>query len=226
MIPIRDYNPSSTFPLVTVSIITVNTAIFIYMFFVIPDPVPIVDAYGLIPARYTGMDAVREFGFLRLAVAFYGSFFIHGGLLHLFGNMWFLWIFGDNIEDRLGHLRFVLFYLLAGTAGGILFILTNPNAEVPCIGASGAVAGVLGAYMVIFPGAQILTLIPIFILFYFVTLPAFIVLLIWFLIQLLNAHVTGGLGSQVAWWAHVGGFVIGIVLILFMKKRKSFRNRS
>jgi len=139
--------------------------------------------------------------------------FLHGGFLHILGNMWFLYIFGDNIEDRLGHLRYLIFYLLTGIAAGLVHLLTNWNSKIPTIGASGAISGVMGAYLILYPRARVLTLIPIFLFFQFVEIPAFLFLGYWFLLQLFSAGLTRGDVGGVAWWAHIGGFVTGIIFV-------------
>jgi rhomboid family protein len=152
--------------------------------------------------------------------------FLHGGWLHLIGNMWYLWIFGDNIEDRLGHFSYLIFYLLCGLGAGVVHTILNYDVRVPSIGASGAIAGVLGAYLVSYPGARILTLIPIFIFMQIIEIPAVIVLGFWFIMQFLSgtaslASATANAGG-VAWWAHVGGFVIGMILVgLFPRRDRS-----
>jgi hypothetical protein len=148
--------------------------------------------------------------------------FLHGGWMHLIGNMWFMWIFGDNVEDRMGHGGFLVFYLLCGIAASVANMALMPHSHMPTIGASGAIAGVLGAYFLLYPGARILTLIPIFIFIRFVELPAFVFLGFWFVMQFFSgaAAITGGNTSNVAFWAHVGGFVAGMVLLgLFARRR-------
>ena len=148
--------------------------------------------------------------------------FLHAGWFHLIGNMWFLWIFGDNVEDRLGHFRFLVFYLICGALASLAHILFNLNSVIPSVGASGAVAGVLGAYLVTYPFARVLTLIPLFFLWPVVELPAILVLGFWFLVQLLNGTAPVAVASEtaggVAWWAHIGGFLAGIVLLLILAK--------
>jgi membrane associated rhomboid family serine protease len=139
--------------------------------------------------------------------------FLHGGFLHILGNMWFLHIFGDNIEDRLGHFRYLIFYLLSGLAAGLIHLLTNWDSKIPTIGASGAISGVMGAYLVLHPGARILTLIPIFFFFQFVEIPAFIFLGFWLFFQLISAGFTPKGVGGVAWWAHIGGFIAGLILV-------------
>ena len=160
---------------------------------------------------------------IDVAVPFFTSMFLHGGWLHLIGNMWYLWIFGDNIEDRLGHFTYLLFYLLCGLGAGVVHTVLNANTTVPSIGASGAIAGVLGAYVVSYPFARVLTLIPIFIFLQVIEIPAVIVLGLWFVMQFLygtaSLALTGPNAGGVAWWAHVGGFIIGILLVgLFPRK--------
>ena len=149
--------------------------------------------------------------------------FLHGGWLHLIGNMWYLWIFGDNIEDRLGHFAYLIFYLLCGLGAGIVHTILNAGTEIPSVGASGAIAGVLGAYVVSYPFARVLTLVPIFVFLQVIEIPALLVLGFWFVMQFLSGTaslaVAGGNAGGVAWWAHVGGFVIGMILVgLFPRK--------
>jgi hypothetical protein len=139
--------------------------------------------------------------------------FLHGGFLHLIGNMWSLYIFGDNVEDRLGPARYVVFYLLCGLASGLSHMLLNAHSNIPTIGASGAIAGVMGAYFILYPGSRILTLIPIIFIPWFVEIPAFFFLGIWFLLQFINAAGSSGQAGGIAWWAHIGGFVFGILFL-------------
>jgi membrane associated rhomboid family serine protease len=144
---------------------------------------------------------------------FFTSLFLHGGFLHLLGNMWFLYIFGDNVEDRFGHLRYLAFYLLCGLAAGASHLVLNWHSNVPTIGASGAIAGVMGAYLILYPRAKVLTLLPLFFFFTFVELPAFLFLGIWFLFQFLIAAAAAGQAGGIAWGAHIGGFIFGIVFL-------------
>ncbi|MEW5908886.1 MAG: rhomboid family intramembrane serine protease, partial [Thermodesulfobacteriota bacterium] len=141
--------------------------------------------------------------------------FLHGGIFHLLGNMWSLYIFGDNVEDRLGSLRYLLFYFLCGLASGLFHLFINLESNIPTIGASGAIAGVMGAYFITFPGAKVLTLIPILFIPYFVEIPAFIFLGIWFVFQFLSAAGSSGNMGGIAWWAHIGGFVVGMISLKF-----------
>ncbi|TMA43819.1 MAG: rhomboid family intramembrane serine protease [Deltaproteobacteria bacterium] len=218
MIPIRDTIRSRTAPVVTVALIVVNVMVFLHEIALGPYIERFVYAYGLIPRRFVywpgaPLDPMR---FLPL----FTSMFWHGGWLHLIGNMLYLWIFGDNVEDRLGHLRFLLFYVFAGAAAGLTHVVLGPTSALPTVGASGAIAGVLGAYLVTFPRSRVLTFIPIFFLPWFVEIPAVVYLVFWFLMQLLQG--LGSIGAPVetggvAVWAHIGGFVAGIVLIKLMQ---------
>jgi membrane associated rhomboid family serine protease len=217
MIPLRDDNPTRTFAFVTVGIIALNVVVFWHEL-TLPQGVSAETFFGsfaLIPARLTQLPSPEAYR------SIFTSMFLHGGWLHLIGNMWFLWIFGNNIEDSVGHFKFILFYLLCGIAAAAAQVAISPNSTVPMIGASGAISGVLGAYLVLFPRARILTLLPIWIFLQFIRVPAVIFLILWFVIQFLSGlaatqfNVTGG----IAFWAHVGGFVAGLLLILPFKKR-------
>jgi membrane associated rhomboid family serine protease len=218
VIPIRDTIRSRTAPVMTVALIVVNVLVFLHEIALGPYLERFVLAYGLIPRRFVywqgnPLDPLR---FLPL----FTSMFWHGGWLHLIGNMLYLWIFGDNVEDRLGHLRFLVFYIVAGAAAGITHVVLSPTSNLPTVGASGAIAGVLGAYLVTFPRSRILTLIPIIIFPWFVEIPAVVYLAFWFLMQLLEGVGTLGLPVEtggVAVWAHVGGFVAGVVLVKLMQ---------
>jgi membrane associated rhomboid family serine protease len=159
-----------------------------------------------------------------LFAPFITSMFLHGGWLHLIGNMWYLWIFGPGVEDRLGHFRFFIFYMLCGIGAGIVHTIMNANATIPTVGASGAIAGVLGAYVVSYPLARVLTLVPIFIFIQFIEIPAIIVLGFWFLMQFLSGTASLAVSTSantggVAWWAHIGGFIMGIILVKLLAPR-------
>ena len=219
MIPLRDRNPSGTFPLVTVAIIAACTVVFFYEL-TAPSLNQLFATYALVPARVTlGIENGSPLGALT---PFLTSMFLHGGWLHLIGNMWYLWIFGDNVEDTLGPVRYILFYFLCGIAAGVTHVLVSPGSAVPTVGASGAIAGVLGGYASLFPRARIVTLIPIVFYFSIVELPALVVLALWFVIQGLSGFLTLGApgAGGVAWGAHVGGFLAGLVLVRIMKPRK------
>jgi membrane associated rhomboid family serine protease len=226
MIPLRDANPSHRAPVVTVFLIVVNCLVFFYELSLgEPGFERLVTTAGMVPSRLLTFASHPEIGFGDAVLPLLSSMFLHGGWLHLIGNMWFLWIFGDNIEDRLGHLKYLLFYLVCGVGAGLAHTLFNLNSNIPTIGASGAVAGVLGGYLLLFPGARVLTLIPAFFLF-MVELPAYLILLYWLVIQLFSGVVSLGAGSQmqgVAWWAHVGGFVLGLVLVKVFGGRRPQR---
>ena len=220
MIPIRDTVRSQSAPIVTVALIAINVIVFVHEVALGPYLERFVFAYGLIPRRfvYWPGDPFDSARFLPLLT----SMFWHGGWLHLIGNMLYLWVFGDNVEDRLGHLRYLIFYLLAGTAAGLTQVALNPDSMLPTVGASGAIAGVLGAYLVTYPRSRVLTFVPLFFLPWFLEVPAYVYLGFWFLMQLLMG--LGSLGGPdtggVAVWAHVGGFVSGVVLIKLMEPRR------
>jgi len=211
-------------------LIVVNAAVFLLEISLGRDAQGLINVFGLIPARVTRLWGDPRVGVIGAFLPFLTSMFLHGGLLHLVGNMWYLWIFGDNVEDRLGHGRFLLFYLLCGVASGAAQVAASAASPVPAIGASGAVAGVLGAYLITFPAARVLTLIPVFFLPYFVDLPAFFFLFWWFLFQLVAGSVSiigareGGAGG-IAWWAHIGGFTAGAVLVFFFPRQRRSRQR-
>lgn len=220
LIPLKDENPTVHFPFFTIFLIALNTLVFFYQAFT-PEGLPyFVYKMGAIPFEITHFRPISvvisgsQEAISRLSppLTLITAMFIHGSLLHLFGNMLYLWIFGNNIEDFLGHFRFIFFYLLSGLAASLTHILFNPNSQVPMIGASGAIAGVLGAYLVLYPGARVLTL---FFFIRVIPIPAAFILGIWFIAQVLNV----GIGGGVAWFAHIGGFLTGIVLIRQFSKR-------
>ena len=211
MIPIRDTLRSNHFPLINVMIIGLNALAFFWQMAQGPHLKEVVFLYGVVPARYSDPVLGSHFTAFQQILPFFTSMFLHGGFLHILGNMWFLYIFGDNIEDRLGHIRYLIFYLLCGIAAGVIHLLTNWDSKMPTIGASGAIAGVMGAYLILYPRARILTLIPIFFFFQFIEIPAFVFLGYWFVLQLIFAGLSGGHAEGVAWWAHIGGFVTGII---------------
>jgi membrane associated rhomboid family serine protease len=226
VIPLRDANPSGTWPLVTVAVILANVAAFVHELGQGPALDRFLLTYGLVPVKVVYLWQIAGLGLLGdVVIPAFASIFLHGGFVHLLGNMWYLWIFGDNIEDRLGHLRFLVFYLLCGLLASAAHVALNPESGVPVIGASGAIAGVLGAYLVCFPRARVLTLVPIFIFVQFVQLPAFVLLLFWFVLQFFNGALAIGQANLggVAWWAHIGGFVAGMVLVWVFPRRRGAR---
>jgi membrane associated rhomboid family serine protease len=223
MIPIRDRNPSGTFPFVTVSIILINVLVFLIELSLGPRLDSFLFQFGVVPIKVLYSGDIPGSTFVNTYFPFLSYMFLHGGFIHLIGNMWYLWIFGDNIEDRLGRLRFMLFYFICGVGSAIVHVYFNSQSGIPCVGASGAIAGVLGAYMVTFPRARILVIVPLFIIWEIMELPAIFVLGFWFLIQFFSGaaaiSTVPGEGG-VAWWAHIGGFVLGIILIkIFPKSR-------
>ena len=218
MIPLRDTQPSLTRPVMTSIIIALNAIVFLYEISL--DPYSqnyFMASYGIVPARF-------HIGTLLTTM------FLHAGWMHVIGNMWFLWIYGDKIEDLLGHGKFLPFYLLCGIAAGLTHLYFNPDSRVPTIGASGAIAGVMGAYIVKFPKAKILTLVPIVIFFTTLEIPAVFILGYWFLLQFFSGFGSFGHSNLstggVAWFAHIGGFVAGALLILVMGKRDRFHGRQ
>jgi membrane associated rhomboid family serine protease len=235
MIPFRDNQASRRLTLVNLVLIAANVAVFVYEASLGRGIGSFIYQYAMIPARLTS--ALEGGGELvRLAHDPAGapaletivtSMFLHAGVLHLAGNMLYLFIFGAAVEEAMGHLRFLLFYLLCGIAAALAMAAFTPHSTVPVIGASGAIAGVLGAYFVLYPRARISTILPIFVLMYVVEIPAIVYLLIWFVAQLYaglsqNPEVAGG----VAWWAHVGGFMVGMVLGPMLATRASSARRG
>jgi membrane associated rhomboid family serine protease len=222
MIPLKDRNPTHKVPFVTITLIIVNVAAFLYEVSLGEEALRMLfDSYGVVPERFF-LALLGEEALSDVMISFFTSMFLHGGVVHLGGNMLYLWVFGDNVEDKLGHGRFLLFYLLCGIAATSLHIFIDPTSPIPTIGASGAISGVLGAYLLMFPGARIITVIPIFVFLQVAELPALIVLGFWFVMQFFNGLLslglqTAGMGG-VAWWAHIGGFVAGLILVVPFRK--------
>ena len=215
MIPLRDMNPRRTVPVVNILLIVVNVLMFLWEVGQGPYLERTLEIVAFIPARFWAY----PLAILPNAFSIGISMFLHGGWLHLGGNMLYLWIFGDNIEDRLGHVRYLIFYLLCGAFATFAHAFMNPASTVPSIGASGAIAGVLGAYLVLFPKARVLTIIPIFVFFTIREIPAILVLGLWFVLQLFTGFASLGMPSDsggVAYFAHIGGFATGIVLIALL----------
>ena len=212
MIPLKDDNPTSRLPIVTIFLIVINVIVFIGTDFLGHGDREFLLKYSLIPYNIVTVGAWTGNGPLMAGFSIISSQFLHGGVFHVAGNMLFLWIFGNNIEDRLGSFRFVFFYLLCGTAAAIAQIVPDPRSVVPMIGASGAVAGVMGAYLLEYPRAKVLTLIWIVFFIRLIWLPAFIIIIYWILLQVFYQLVSGS-GSGVAHMAHIGGFLAGLVLV-------------
>ncbi|HXW89883.1 MAG TPA: rhomboid family intramembrane serine protease [Terriglobales bacterium] len=229
MIPIRDDTPRYSTPFVTFFIIALNTVVFLFELSVGWQSQRALNGlmyeFGVVPHRFElALTGASRFSVAGLSLTILTSMFLHASWLHIIGNMWVLWIFGDNIEDHLGHFLYLMFYLLCGFAGAITHILSNVGSRLPSIGASGAIAGVMGAYFVLYPKARVLTVVPLIVFFTFWWLPAWIVLGYWFLVQFLSGAATaivepGQTSGGVAFWAHVGGFVAGIVLIKLLPER-------
>lgn len=221
MIPLRDANPSQTRPVVTLTLILANVLVFFYQLSLGPGVEHFFREFGVVPADILGGSARAPVGpYLPLVT----SIFLHGGWLHLIGNMLFLWIFGDNVEDRLGHGRFLVFYLAGGLMANLAHLWANGQSTLPTIGASGAVAAVLGAYACLYPRARVMALVPLGFFMQMMELPAMLFLGGWFGIQILSGTLevmargpreTGG----IAWWAHIGGFGYGFLVALFVRRR-------
>ena len=235
MIPLKDDIPSNSLPVVTVGVIIVNVLVFLYQLSLGASGEPgasqaaeqFVFEFGAIPCRLSGACNVPD-SFPHPAVTVLTSMFVHGGLFHIAGNMLYLWIFGDNVEDVLGHARFLLFYLLSGVAAAVAQSVVNPASGIPMVGASGAISGVLGAYLLQFPYARILTLITFGFFFRFVYIPAVFVLGFWIVVQFLNGLLTFSLAAGretggVAWFAHIGGFLGGMALLFVLRPRRPSR---
>jgi len=237
MLPLKDDIPSRSVPVVTVGLIAMNLLAFMYQFSLSGEgpggggraAQELVLEFGLIPCRLTGQcrDAL---GMPSPFVTVFTSMFLHGGLFHVGGNMLYLWIFGNNVEDTLGHGRFLVFYLTAGAVAAVGQTLVSPTSHIPMIGASGAVSGVLGAYLLLFPYATILTLVTFGFFIRFLHVPAMIVLGFWIVVQLLNGYITFSAQASgraesggVAWFAHIGGFLAGLLLLFLLRPRRSAR---
>ena len=222
MIPYKDDNPTASLPFVTLIIIALNVSSFILELLSPRDPQSLVLAYGAIPKYILSFQSVQP---IPATLTLFTSMFMHGGLWHIAGNMLYFWIFGNNIEDRLGHLRFLLFYLFCGVFAAYAHALSSPNSEVPMIGASGAISGILGAYLLLFPAARIHTIVFFGFFFQVIRVPALIVIGFWAIIQFVSGLITQGILHQggTAWFAHVGGFVAGLLTIKLWLPR---RNRT
>ena len=223
MIPLRDKIPSSSFPFINIIFIVLNSLVFLYEVSLGSELNRFIYQYGLVPAS---LISSPHTGFVDRVYPFFTSMFLHGGWFHLIGNMLFLYIFGDNVEDRMGHFKYLLFYLICGLGAAFTQIITNVRSEIPMVGASGAISGVLGAYILLFPKSRIVTLVPIFFFLHIVEIPAAVFLLIWFIIQFFSGVATLAASKStggVAFWAHVGGFVVGFVLARFIIKKGYYR---
>jgi rhomboid family protein len=220
LIPLKDDNPTRIVPFVTVALILANSIVFVYELLLPPDSSKaLILALGVTPGEITRA-ALHEPGRLgHVAVTLLTAMFLHANIPHVAMNMLYLWIFGNNIEDVMGHGRFLVFYLLCGLLASLTQVMASPHSKLPMIGASGAISGVLGAYLILFPAARVLTLLFFVVFFRVISIPAIIVLGFWFLLQVLNAGHTGT-GGGVAVLAHIGGFVSGVVLIAPFRRRR------
>lgn len=228
LFPIKDYNPTRRLAIVTIIIISINIGVFLFQAMISSKPLGYhVASYAMVPMEITHLENIDipikkdEFGNIYTMrrgispfMSLISSMFMHGSWMHLLGNMLFLWIFGNNIEDYLGKFKFILFYLVCGIGASFSHILFNWNSMVPVLGASGAVSGIMGAYLVLFPNARVRTLVFILFFITFVDIPAFVFLLVWFAFQFLSV------GIGIAWLAHVGGFVIGYLFIRLYRSRR------
>jgi membrane associated rhomboid family serine protease len=217
MIPLRDTVPSRSFPFVMIGIVVLNVLVYLFGLTLTDEgQESFLLAFAVIPARLMSPPAFSDWPTLITAQ------FLHGGLLHLGSNMLALFIFGDNVEDRLGHLRFLIFYLLSGIVGSLLHVYVDPTSAIPALGASGAIAGVLAGYMALFPTARVLTFIPIFVIPWVIGIPAALWAIGWFLMQLLSgvASLDAASSGGVGFWAHVGGFVAGFLLVWPLRRRE------
>lgn len=229
MIPLRDDQPRFSTPYMNYFLVALNTAVFLFELSIGAQSHRALNGliyqFGIVPSHFTqSMAGAAHTGLAAAFLSILTSMFLHGSWLHIIGNMWVLWIFGDNIEDYLGHFAYLIFYLLCGFAAAIAHIILNSGSDVPTVGASGAIAGVMGAYFLLYPKSRVLTLVPLIVFFTFWWLPAWIVLGYWFLLQFLSGASTSIAYSnpdsgRIAFWAHVGGFIAGIILIKIMPRR-------
>src|SRR5271163_2467659 len=231
MIPLRDNAAPRRLTPVNIALITVNVAVFVYELSLGPRVAAVVDKFALVPAAVTralSSGAHRDLHPLEPLMTIVTSMFIHGGILHIAGNMLYLFIFGAAVEYRMGAARYLSFYLAAGIAAALATVWIAPESNVPVIGASGAIAGVLGAYFILYPRGRILTILPIFIFIQFIEIPAVIYLMFWFAIQLYEGLAEGGGAGMggVAWWAHIGGFMFGLALGPMLATNRPRRRRS
>lgn len=228
MIPLKDMTPRRSFPMMTLLLIAINVLVFIHQI-TLPGPAgdAFIRTYGLVPSHISQALAGHHYTMEQALLPLFTCMFLHGGWLHILGNMWFLWIFGANVEDRMGPLPYLIFYLICGIGSGISEMAFSWGSHIPSIGASGAISGVLGAYIVLFPKSRILSLVPLLIIFFLWKVPAVIFIGLWFLMQFLSGVAELGAQSAaqggVAWWAHVGGFLLGLLLVKLFAMSSSKR---
>jgi membrane associated rhomboid family serine protease len=228
MIPLRDENPTRTFPFVTILFIAANAAVFVYQATLGPATEQFVLQLAAIPYEVTHFRNLPESSLLPPLLTVATSMFVHGGFMHIVGNMLFLWIFGNSIEDFLGHFRFIVFYLICGLVAAGLQIVLTPSSTTPMVGASGAISGVMGAYLLLYPNARIVTLIFLGFFIRIVRIPAHFFLIFWFLLQLANGFFIAGAPDNggVAFFAHIGGFAAGLVFVRVFEQRHRLRRRK
>lgn len=222
MIPLKNLRPREHFPFVTVGIIACNFIVFFYQLTLSPRALQsFIMTYSLVSVRVQMALAGSHFTLAQGFIPFFTSMFLHAGWLHIIGNMWFLWLFGGNVEDRLGHLLYLGFYILCGLGAGAAQTLFSLGSTIPSLGASGAIAGVLGAYIIFFPSSKIFTLVTLFFWWFFARLPAVLFIGLWFLVQFLSGVSSIGheASGGIAWWAHVGGFLLGMLLVSGMRRK-------
>jgi membrane associated rhomboid family serine protease len=223
MFPLRDDNPKTTAPVVTVGIIIINVIVFFYQISLGTRGGRLfIYEYGAIPAVIMGGETLpQQLQAIPVQLTIFTSMFLHGGWAHLIGNMWYLWIFGDNVEEAMGRFRYLIFYLITGLLASLSHVVSSTGSVIPSIGASGAISGVLGAYLLLYPRSRILTLIFLGFFIRLIYIPAGFVLGFWFLLQLLGGSMAGGQnGGGVAFWAHIGGFISGLLLVNLFRKRE------
>lgn len=218
MIPLHDDNPTRIKPIYTIVIIICCIGTFLWQISLGPKMQQAIYSFGVIPAvLFDSQPLPANIAIIPAWSTAFTSMFLHGGWMHLIGNMLYLWIFGNNIEDAMGHKRFIIFYLLCGIAAVFAQAIPNPHSDIPMIGASGAISGVLGAYLLLYPHAKVLVAIPLGFIIHTTRLPASIVLVFWFIFQIINSYLASDQGGGVAWGAHIGGFIAGMMLIPVFK---------
>ena len=227
MIPLKDLTPRRSFPVVTLLLILANIAVFIYQITLPPHAAQVfVNTYAVVPAKIQLALDGHRYTLTQALLPLFTCMFLHGGWLHIIGNMWFLWIFGANVEDHMGPFAYLIFYLLCGVGSSTAQMAFSWGSHIPALGASGAISGVLGAYIIFFPTSQIYTLVTLFIIWFRARIPAIVFIGLWFVLQALSAFGSlGGAGhveeGGVAWWAHIGGFILGLLVAKIIPWRSS-----
>jgi len=221
VIPLKDTIPSRTFPVVNITLVVINCLVFLYELALGPGLSPFIERYGIVPVRFFNAGMISD-----MITPLFSFMFLHGGWLHIISNMLYLWIFGDNVEDRMGPFGYLIFYLMCGIASGLVQLFVSPASRIPIVGASGAIAGVMGAYLLLYPYGRVITLIFIFFFVQVVQIPAFFFLVFWFMLQFFSGAASmAGQEGGVAWWAHVGGFLCGLLMVYPFTRRKKASRR-